>query len=353
MSSNLEGRIALAIQALQSNQILSVRAAATTYDVPNSTLQRRYSGARSRRETRPVACKLTQNEEDVLLQRILDLDAQGFPPQLSIVRDIANIILSSRSKQPLLSVGKNWVTNFVKRYPLLQAKYNRKYDYQRAMCEDRGQIEGWFRLVRNTIAKYGILQEDIYNFDETGFQMGVISTSKVVTCSERRGRPRTKQPGNREWVILIHAINACGWVLPAFVIFEAKLHQASWYRIPGLPSKWKIAVSENGWTTDEIGVEWIRHFEEYTISRTKGRYRLLVLNRYGSYYTAQFEEFYYNHSIITLYILPYLSHILQSLDVGCFSPLKTAYSHQIEGLIRLGVNHILKKKFLMAYLEAH
>jgi hypothetical protein len=92
------------------------------------------------------------------------------------------------------------------------------------MCKDREQIEGWFRLVRNTVAKYGILQDDIYNFDETGFQMGVISTSKVVTRSERRGRPKTKQPGNREWVTLVHAINASRWALPAFVIFEAKLH---------------------------------------------------------------------------------------------------------------------------------
>jgi hypothetical protein len=37
------------------------------------------------------------------------------------------------------------------------------------MCEDREQIKGWFRLVRNIIAKYGIVQDDIYNFDETGF----------------------------------------------------------------------------------------------------------------------------------------------------------------------------------------
>jgi hypothetical protein len=77
------------------------------------------------------------------------------------------------------------------------------------------------------VAKYGILLEDTYNFDETGFQMGVISTSKVVTRSERRGRPRTKQLGNREWVTLIYTINSSGWVLLAFVVFEAKLYQAA------------------------------------------------------------------------------------------------------------------------------
>ena len=47
------------------------------------------------------------------------------------------------------------------------------------------------------------------------------------------------------------------------------------------------------------------------------------------------------------------SHILQPLDVGCFSPLKTAYGHQVEGLMRLGVNHISKEEFLAAYLTTH
>jgi hypothetical protein len=37
-------------------------------------------------------------------------------------------------------------------------------------------------------AKYGILDEDTYNFDESGFMMGMILTGAVVTSSERRGR---------------------------------------------------------------------------------------------------------------------------------------------------------------------
>jgi len=33
------------------------------------------------------------------------------------------------------------------------------------------------------IAEYSIHKNDIYNFDETGFQMSVISTAKVITES--------------------------------------------------------------------------------------------------------------------------------------------------------------------------
>ena len=34
--------------------------------------------------------------------------------------------------------------------------------------------------VKEIIEKYGIAKEDIYSMDETGFQMGVTSTAKVV-----------------------------------------------------------------------------------------------------------------------------------------------------------------------------
>jgi hypothetical protein len=57
--------------------------------------------------------------------------------------------------------------------------------------------------VSKTITEFGVYEDDIHNFDETGFQMGVIRTIKVVTSSERRTRPQLVQLGDREWVIVI------------------------------------------------------------------------------------------------------------------------------------------------------
>jgi hypothetical protein len=45
-------------------------------------------------------------------------------------------------------------------------------------------IRDWFWLVENTKAKYSILDEDTYNFNKSGFIIGVISTGAVVTGSE-------------------------------------------------------------------------------------------------------------------------------------------------------------------------
>jgi hypothetical protein len=59
-------------------------------------------------------------------------------------------------------------------------------------------ISLWFKLIKDTIIKYSVIEEDIFNFDETGFQMGVISTSKVITISDRKDRLRTKQLENQK-----------------------------------------------------------------------------------------------------------------------------------------------------------
>jgi hypothetical protein len=62
--------------------------------------------------------------------------------------------------------------------------------------------------VKNTITKYGIVDSDIFNFDETGFMMGIISTGMVVTSAERLSNTKLVQPGNREWVTVIQGVNA-------------------------------------------------------------------------------------------------------------------------------------------------
>jgi hypothetical protein len=57
--------------------------------------------------------------------------------------------------------------------------------------------------------------------------MGVISTAKVVTGSERRSRPKAVQPGNREWVTVIQGVKQ--WRIdlrfssPRMLLFERQM----------------------------------------------------------------------------------------------------------------------------------
>ena len=174
-------------------------------------------------------------------------------------------------------------------------------------------------------AKYGILDDDLYNFDETGFMMGIIFLGMVVTTSDGRIRAKLSQPGNREWATVIQGINGVGWAIPPFIILAAQYHLANWYQECNLPADWCIAISDNGWTNNEVGLSWIKHFDQHTASRTKGIYRMLILNGHESHYSTDFELYCQQHNIITLYMPAHSSHLLQPLDVGCFGPLKQAY----------------------------
>ncbi|EED21283.1 conserved hypothetical protein [Talaromyces stipitatus ATCC 10500] len=250
---------------------------------------------------------------------------------------MADYLLSQRGNR---RVGENWVYNLVKRRPEIESKSSRKYNYERAKCEDPKIIQEYFDRVREVILEYGILPEDIYNFDETGFAMGLRATAKVITGSDRYARPKLLQPGNREWVTAIEAVNSIGWALPSYIIFKAKKYtRLGWFE--DLPDDWKINISDNGWTTDKIGLEWLKtHFIPLTDGRTLGKYQMLILDGHGSHLTAEFDRTCTENNIIP------------PLDVGCFAVLKREYGRLIEQRMRLGFNHIDKIDFLTAFPKA-
>jgi hypothetical protein len=264
---------------------------------------------------------------------------------------MANILLAARGSTPPLTVGVNWVSAFVKRRDDLRTRFSRRYDYQRALNEDPKSLREWFTTVQRVIDENGIQPEDIYNFDETGFAMGLISAQKVVTRAEYYGRRSNLQPGNREWVTAIEAICADGYSLPPCVIFQGKVYIEGWF--DNLPRDWRIEVSNNGWTTDEIGLRWLQKlFIPSTNSRVRGRYRLLILNGHGSHLTPQFDRICAENDIIPLCMPAHSSHLLQPLDVGCFAVLKRAYGRFVSDLARVGYNHIDKLDFLADYPRA-
>jgi transposase len=343
-----EGRLLLAIQAIKKEEISSIRDAANRFQVPRSTLQRRLRGTSNRAESRANNHKLTQIDEDSLKQWILSMDQRGASPRPTTVQEMANILLAAQGTD---RVGKNWVSNFLRRTPELKSRFSRRYDYQRAKQEDPKVIREWFDIVERAITTYGILLEDIYNFDETGFAMGLTATAKVITRAEYYGRKSVLQPGNREWVTAIESISASGWALPPVIIFKGKVYIESWF--DGLPGDWRFEVSPNGWTTDEIGLRWLQKlFIPSTNSYTQGRYRLLILDGHGSHLTPQFDQICAENKIIPICMPPHSSHLLQPLDIGCFAVLKRSYGSLIDQKMRLGINHIDKLDFLAAYPQA-
>ena len=132
-SAEQEGRILLAVSDLKNGKIRSVRQAAEIYNVSRSTLQNRVNGMAYRAEKRANNHKLTQFQEESLVKWVLDLNRRGFPPRHSYIRDMANYLLSQHGDQ---RVGDNWVYNLIQRRPEIDSKLSRRYNNERAKCED-------------------------------------------------------------------------------------------------------------------------------------------------------------------------------------------------------------------------
>jgi predicted HTH domain antitoxin len=345
-----EGRIELAIQALRNEKVASLNEAARVFEVPRATLQARFKGRHYRQTLRANCTKLDAIEEDSLENWILDLDARGKAPTFALAGEMANLLLAQRSTTPSLTIGINWVQNFVKRRDKLKTRFSRRYAAQRALCEDPKLIREWFNQYCNTIAQYGILNEDIYNFDETGFAMGITSTSKVITSREWQGKRKLLQPGNREWVTAIECVHLDG-VLPPTIIFKAKVLMAAWCST--VPNDWRFEISANGWTTDEIGISWLENsFIPYVKKRQHGAWSALVMDGHGSHVTPQFDTICMKNNIVPICMPSHSSHLLQPLDVGCFSVLKHFYGQAVQDLARVGSTHIDKPDFLSLYPKA-
>ena len=100
----------------------------------------------------------------------------------SMVVSYANEIRRrDRPGAPDISVkwGARWLTAqqanglFIKKIKSIEAK--------RQAAFDRPSIEIWFEELHKTIVENGIQSDDILNFDETGYRIGVAGDHEIVT----------------------------------------------------------------------------------------------------------------------------------------------------------------------------
>jgi hypothetical protein len=180
--------------------------------------------------------------------------------------------------------------------------------------------------------------------------MGKILSQMVITGSEGSGKKKRIQPGNREWVTVIQGVCALGRCIPPFIIFAGKVLINVWFE--NLPADWVLEVSPNGWTNNQLALAWLDHFEEHSKKHTVGGYRLLIIDGHESHCSVEFQDRCKEKNIILLCMPAHSSHLLQPLDVACFSPLKRKYGDVVSGLARNRTSYISKETFLPAFKTA-
>jgi hypothetical protein len=82
-----------------------------------------------------------------------------------------------------------------------------------------------FGQLKHAIEKYNLTAENIYNWDEKGFLIGVQRSTKRIMSKEacESGRVRQlAQDGSREFIFLLASVSAAGRALPPALIYKGK-----------------------------------------------------------------------------------------------------------------------------------
>jgi hypothetical protein len=94
----------MAIEALQtSKQKLSRRRATSIYKIPENIFYDQITSRIPCSNTRPIIQNLTETEEQMIVNHILDLDSRRFSPRQADIKDIANYLRKTHRTKP---VGK-------------------------------------------------------------------------------------------------------------------------------------------------------------------------------------------------------------------------------------------------------
>jgi hypothetical protein len=122
-------------------------------------------------------------------------------------------------------VGKHWAERFIKRHgnDLLLA-WSSGMDKERHKADSALKYSLYFDLLRRKMEEYGIKPWLIYNMDEKGFLIGVLSKQKRVFARrvyEEGGLWQFVQDGNREWITVLACVCADGSALDPALIYQS------------------------------------------------------------------------------------------------------------------------------------
>ncbi|SYW81915.1 uncharacterized protein UHO2_00412 [Ustilago hordei] len=349
-----EHEIQEALSAFQKGQFKKLKATAEHHNVPYNTLWDHSKGHKSCTAVFQHLQAIPPEAKELLVLHIQKQAHYGFPITPQNLRQLAKQLLRQRTDNNDATLGPNWVSAFKQQHPELRSYYSHKMDAARVQAtSDPSVVEAYFDVLKKTIAKYGILPENLFNMDETGFLIGQSQCQYIIVPRENgKNQCFRSQPGNWETITVIECIGAQGTKPPPMVIFQGKKHMQGWYHNHTAAKDWVFATSQNGWTNNELALHWLKDcLDKHTKQRAQGKYQLLILDGHGSHITAEFIQQAWDSHIIFLFLPPLATQLLQLLDVMIFGPLQQAFTKEVDKFAGANLS-ISKKDFINMYCKS-
>jgi hypothetical protein len=149
-------------------------------------LTRRLNGAQSIPKAHEPAQALSAGEEEALLNWLQRQQERGFPIYHKMLKGLAEYLIALQDnthRRDTLSIrilSHDWTYRFVNRHPHLKAMMSRPIELTRINACTREAFEKWFNIYRKMTTTHKAEHYNIYNIDETGFQMGNSARSYII-----------------------------------------------------------------------------------------------------------------------------------------------------------------------------
>ncbi|KAK0367490.1 transposase [Colletotrichum limetticola] len=253
MVSYTENEVIRALEAIRGGT--SVKRASIEFGIPRSTLRNRQRGQQARAIAFADQQRLPPWQEDRLAEWVRIQHALGVAPTHEQVREFAGRVLQAQGDDHPL--GKRWIDAFLKRNPSIKVQRSRPMDSRRINGASTEVIRPWFRLLNIPEIK-DIRQVNRYNMDETGILEGKGFNGLVLGMAETNV-VRKKEPGSRSWISIIECISAGGRAIKPLLIYKGKSVQQQWFPLDLKDlDGWEFTATDNGWTTDQTALTWLR-----------------------------------------------------------------------------------------------
>ena len=130
------------------------------------------------------------------------------------------------------------------------------------------------------------------------------------------------------------------------VILAGKRHMARWCSRTGVKDDTLFAVSDSGFSNDQLSYQWVKHFDTFSAKSQVGVHQLLLLDGYGSHFTYEFLTHCEDANIIPFCLPPHTTHFLQPLDVRGFQPYKHWHAEAADEATCTGCDDFNKIEFI-------